>query len=117
MENEVCQCLAAGTKIKYIYKNNDWIQSKITFSGFKILCHHLIYHTKFWVDISSQYDMSKFVNSNIIVSDNDVHQICKMLSNGLNYRQISEALGIDPKYISSIKCRSTRTDISSQYNF
>ncbi len=113
----ICQCLAAGNKIKSIYKNNDWIQSKIVFSGFKILCHHLIYHTKFWVDISSQYDMSGFINSNIIVSDNDVHQICKMLSNGLSCKQISNALGIDLKYVSSIKCRSTRTNISQQYNF
>lgn len=113
----ICQCLSAGEKIKLIYKNNDWINNRIVLSGFKILCHHLIYHTKFWVDISTQYDMSAYKNSNILVSDEDVHKICKLLSEGISVTQISNMLNIKLKYISAIKCRTCRTNISQQYNF
>lgn len=113
----ICQCLSAGDKIKSIYKNNDWINSRIVLSGFKILCHHLIYHTKFWIDISSQYDMSGYKNSLILVSDDDVHKICKLLVEGKSITQISNALNINPKYISAIKYRALRTNISNQYNF
>lgn len=113
----MCQQLSAGDKIRSIYDNNKWIQDKISLSGFKILCHHLIYHTKFWVDISSQYDMTSFKNSNIIVSDNEVHQICKMLSQGMKAKDISNFMNIDLKYVSAIKCRTSRRYISDQYNF
>lgn len=113
----ICQCLSAGDKIKSIYKNNKWINSRIPLSGFKILCHHLIYHTKFWIDISSQYDMSAYSNANKFVSDADVHQICKFLSEGKKVMEISRCMNIDFHYISAIKCRTLRTNISNQYIF
>ena len=54
------------------------------------------------------------VNYNI---NEQVHQICEMLCNKLKPIEISRQLNIDVKFISAIKCRKTRKDISSQYNF
>lgn len=113
----ICQRLSNGDKIKSIYKYTEWINSKVPLSGFKILCHHLIYHTKYWIDISTQYDFDKYVNANIKVSDDQVIEICKLLETGLKPAEISIITGIDLKYISSIKCRSTRVNISKNYNF
>ena len=67
--------------------------------------------------MSSQYEFSKWQNANIKYTDDQVHQICKMLCNKLKPSEISRQLNIDVKFISAIKCRKTRKDISSQSNF
>lgn len=113
----ICRQIQNGKSIREIYDNNEWINKKIQLSGFKIFTHHLISHTKYWVDVSSQYDFSKWQNANIKYTDDQVHQICKMLCNKLKPSEISRQLNIDVKFISAIKCRKTRKDISSQYDF
>ncbi len=112
----ICGLLASGIPIKKIYAL-DWIGNKITFSGFKVLISHLISKTKFWTDISTKYDFSSWVPANKIYSDDIIHQICQLLCLGISQTDISNRLNVPLKYISSIKNRTVRKKITSQYNF
>lgn len=115
--HQICKLLQSNGVILDIYESNPWISNKISYSGFKILCHMLIHHTKYWVDISSQYDFSKWSAANKLYSDDQVHEICKRLEEHQTPKKISDELNIPLKYISSIKQRSARTNISKHYHF
>ena len=112
----ICKYLSNGLSIKDVYENF-WIRAKINYDGFKILAHHLLYHTKFWVDISSQYDFSKWKKANSLYSDDQVKLICEYLEKGYRPFEIEKMTNIPLKYISSVKNRVSRKDISKDYNF
>lgn len=112
----ICRMLDSGKSIAEVYINK-WISNKISISGFKVLAHHLIHHTKFWVDISSNYTFSKWKNRNQLYTDDDVRTICELLEKGISQTEIANITGISLKYISSIKNRNVRKTISNTYSF
>lgn len=65
-----------------------------------------------WKNISKDYVFPrKRVEKAVIV------QICEMLQDGYNKRQISEALGVSVRVVERISYRETHTDISDHYDF
>lgn len=50
-------------------------------------------------------------------SDEQVHQICKMLQDGYTMSYIGTSLHVKKSYVSSIYYKKTRQDISDQYDF
>ena len=112
----ICKMIENGFTSREIY-NLPWVKSKVSYDSFKILLHHLVSHTKYWVDISSEYNLSNWNSISKVYSDKSVHKICQLLESGMAQKEIENLLGIPLKYISSIKNRSARTNISSQYKF
>lgn len=114
--HSICKMIQDGLTTREIY-NNDWISEKLSYDSLKVLVHHLINHTKFWVDISSKYNLSNWNSISKKYSDETIHEICRLLENGKSPKEIEDQLNVPLKYISSIKTRSARKDISSAYNF
>ena len=72
-----------------------------------------------YLKISSLYNILKTeeLDKNRELSDDIVHQICKLLADGETPKKVSEILGINISKIHAIKSRSGYNDISSQYEF
>lgn len=81
-----------------------------------------IKHGVIWTDISSQYNIPKERN-NQLFSDNEIHQICKLMEQGLTNKEIVDIVRPDleeSKYknvMNSIRRRARFTRISNNYNF
>ena len=79
------------------------------------------YH-KTWVNISSQYNIPKERNSRLF-SDEEVHQICKLLEQGYNQDEIMSILRPDLEksqyynVMGTIRRRTRFQNISDNYNF
>lgn len=114
--HSICKMIESGFSSREIY-NNKWICEKISYDSFKVLIHHLINHTKYWVDISSKYNLDNWNSISKIYSDDLVHQICRLLENGISQKEIETQLNVPLKYISSIKNRTARVNISKHYQF
>lgn len=101
-------------------KFNDF---EVSYSAFK----HKIYEIKngeFWRDVSSKYDVSAYDNNrsnhnNIAVSDELIHKICQIATNGIKYnsnKEMAEINNLPLGIVNRVLRGEYRTDISSQYN-
>jgi len=112
----ICKLLDSGITIADVYKI-PWVFTRISFEGFKVLAHHLIKHTKFWIDISSKYSFERWSKSTRKYTDDQIRDICRYLEEHKTPSEIEKLTGIPLKYVSAVKCRISRPDISKQYNF
>ena len=82
-----------------------------------------LYNLEWLTHIENVHDYYKKINANFIYDDTIVHIICKGLCDGLSYSEICEdRLGIPYTdqlkcYISGIRTKKFRVDISNLYNF
>lgn len=66
--------------------------------------------------ITKNYDFPEYHNPNKI-TDDQVHEICKMLQNGISCARIGRELGIDTSTIYHIKYRDTHQEIVKNYKW
>ena len=71
---------------------------------------------KSWKSISDNYDIALDGHPNRLCTEDDVHEICKLLEEGKKSREISDKLGISYNIVSDIRRGKTWTSISQYYN-
>ena len=104
---KICEMIEAGW-------SNKEITDKLRVS--KDIVKHIRYGET-WKQLSTKYNFPKDNQSNSY-SDEQIHEICRLLSTGkFNTTQIEEMTGINSKYIGTIRDGKYRTNISSQYTF
>lgn len=102
--HKVCELLEKGTSVSIISK----------FTG---VSKDMIYALKtgeFRKDIIAMYNIGI---SHPHLSDDIIHNICKMISNGYTNVYIADKLGISPKKISEIRSGRSYRRISKDYDF
>ena len=123
----LCQ-LMEDPKITGIREIYDKIKEKfpsfdITYSA----CKHRVYEIKngrYWSDVSKdynvdEYDKNREFHNHMPVSDEDIHNICRIATNGINYtsnKEMAEKNGLSLGIVNRVLRGQYRTDISSQYN-
>lgn len=104
---KICEMIEAGW-------SNKEIADKLRVS--KDVVKHIRYGES-WKQLSVKYNFPKDNQPNSY-SDEQIHEICRLLSTGkFNTTQIEEMTGINSKYIGTIRDGKYRTNISSQYTF
>lgn len=113
---EICEMLEKGVSARDIYQIIK-TSKNISLNSIKELCHHLVYGTKFWIHVSKDYDFSKYIKNRYIHSDDKIHNVCKLLEDGIPVLDIGDITGVPAKYIYDIRKRIVRKNISSEYTF
>lgn len=123
----MCQ-LMEDPKISGVREIYDKIKEKfpsfdITYSA----CKHRVYEIKdgvYWSDISKdynvdEYDKNREFHNHMPVSDEDIHNICRIATSGVKYesnKEMAEKNGLSLGIVNRVLRGQYRTDISSQYN-
>lgn len=66
---------------------------------------------------NNMYKASGELSNLVKYSDKTIHKICKMIQDGYLNSEISKEVGVSNSYISSIRNREWRKDISEKYNW
>lgn len=106
---EICELLAEGKRPKEV--------SEITGIREKVVRH--IYHGEAWKQLTKNYEFPEYEGPKPYdYSDDVIKDVCDLIQEGKkNNREISEIAGVSERYISDIKTKKRRLDISSDYNF
>ena len=68
-----------------------------------------------WRNLSVEYNIPKLKMH--FLSDDDVHHICKLLSEGMTPTEIGKILNLNRNTIYNIKYRNSHVNISKHYSF
>lgn len=90
-------------------------------------CKHRVYEIKdgvYWSDVSKdynvdEYDKNREFHNHMPVSDEDIHNICRIATSGIKYesnKEMAEKNGLSIGIVNRVLRGQYRTDISSQYN-
>jgi len=109
----ICKLLENGALPKEIY--NKFSNKNISLSTIKELCHHLVYGTKFWKDISSKYNFDKYFENKYKYSNDIIHKVCQLLEKNITPLQIEKITNVPLKYVCDIKYGNVRKSISKLY--
>lgn len=112
--NEICKLLEQNNDSKFV-ANKIGIKFDLAFSR---LCTNLR-KGKTWRSISQNYNLNLLPR--IKYTENEINKICKLMEQGLSYKEIEEKLGIyNPnfaKFYSAILHGRIYKNISSKFNF
>lgn len=118
----ICELMEQGIQYKYILEQ---VGLEINDKNLDILTK--IRSRKMWNTISCKYNIpeKEFRSKAIVYSNDQIHDICKLISMGCSNRQIADKLNIDIstkklsdkyyKFIKRIRNRESYTSISSNY--
>ena len=104
-----CELLAKGWKAQDI-------ADKLHMS--KKMVNHIKYR-ECWREISKDYVFPKLVNSvPYKFTDEQIHEICKLLEEKkYSDTEIANQVGVNRRYVNSVRHKKYRPDITSKYNF
>lgn len=123
--NKVCRCMENGMNLEQISLSVFGVMPTTQIST---LCKN-IYSKKFWVDISSNYDVGNYDKGEVFTL-NQIHKICKLFESNididtisvLKYLSISTDISKEEylmyyRAIRNIRLKKSHIKVSSQYNF
>lgn len=106
---EICELLAEGKRPKEV--------SEITGIRERVVRH--IYNGECWKQLTENYEFPETEGPiPYSYSDDIIRNTCELIQEGkLNNREISEITGVNERYISDIKNKKRRVDVSDEYDF
>ena len=124
----ICNLIAKGYRTKDIISE---LQSIMPELNIKIIVD-AIKEGKYWNHISCKYDLSNAYHNQFILTDQQVHAICRsfeIFSTNLQYKEVLDKIGFDYSNLSTkelnriketsslIRNKRTRKDICQKYNY
>ena len=103
--HEVCRLIEEGYRYKEIAEKFNVNYKVIT----DIKCGRTYNY------ISKNYNITKIRYKTEKISDETVHEICKLLEDGYTNKEIADKIKVDPSTISKIRCGKIYTYISKHY--